>query len=548
MKDAPERLVETQSHCVEAAARVDLKSSRNMSRKQLRGVLDKLQKRAKDAVVQAQRALNNLDETVQEYSLQRSEYTDFESTLKERVGLVEVWLGLTITGGLGDGKVPEFVPLPTVASAGDKEKADDAATDTRKHGEVLKKTLEELTFLPMESKEVKCFTQLLDDVDRLASATDVKQVEDTTSSVADNQVLIGQLLKSVSVAHGDLRRSLASDQKAVKKATEEKKKKAEEKTRKEQQEKEAAARREVAFAKLAGAFKLKYGDLGHPAVQMHDDEEHLKNDAGDGADSESDPEFLNKPFLLKKSAVLEKIMQQEFQADDRTPAAQLKATITRWEKSFPQSREAGASGKVVAPMLPGMGVDSALEIFSSLKISAATSKLPSFASLSERVLLYGAMKDTVQFGSEPSMLATFRAQYSGVCQVLAMSAAHAARYHKEVCGKHDLSWDMHREALKNVTEAEAKACRAKSIDIFHCTLEPGMLLYLPAGFTYAFSVTSQVDANQAMIKYSFLPDKALKSVQAALKEVAAFEPGPADAKVIGVVQHVISAAVGAATA
>ncbi len=526
MKDAPERLVETQSHCVEAAARVDLKSSRNMSRKQLRGVLDKLQKRAKDAVVQAQRALNNLDETVQEYSLQRSEYTDFESTLKERVGLVEVWLGLTITGGLGDGKVPEFVPLPTVASAGDKEKADDSATDTRKHGEVLKKTLEELTFLPMESKEVKCFTQLLDDVDRLASATDVKQVEDTTSSVADNQVLIGQLLK----------------------ATEEKKKKAEEKTRKEQQEKEAAARREVAFAKLAGAFKLKYGDLGHPAVQMHDDEEHLKNDAGDGADSESDPEFLNKPFLLKKSAVLEKIMQQEFQADDRTPAAQLKATITRWEKSFPQSREAGASGKVVAPMLPGMGVDSALEIFSSLEISAATSKLPSFASLSEKVLLYGAMKDTVQFGSEPSMLATFRAQYSGVCQVLAMSAAHAARYHKEVCSKHDLSWDMHREALKNVTEAEAKACRAKSIDIFHCTLEPGMLLYLPAGFTYAFSVTSQVDANQAMIKYSFLPDKALNSVQAALKEVAAFEPGPADAKVIGVVQHVISAAVGAATA
>lgn len=261
----------------------------------------------------------------------------------------------------------------------------------------------------------------------------------------------------------------------------------------------------------------------------------------------ADADFLTKPFLLKQSTQLEQIKQQEFKADDRSPSAQLKATLARWEKSFPQSKEASAAGKVLAPMLPGMGADAAIDIFKSLAIAATRSKLPSFGALSEQVVLYGALKDTVQFGSEPSMLASIRAQHAGVCQVLAMSAADAARYHKEVCNKQDLSWDMHKEALKNLTEAEAKACHAKAISIFHCTLEPGMLLYVPPGFTYAFNVTSQGDANQSLFKYVFLPEKALKFTQAALNEMSTFQPSPGDANVISLVQDVISVALNSET-
>lgn len=114
-KDKPqEKAVE--SHVAEAAALVDLKSSRNMTRKQLRGVLDKLQKKAKEAMVLAVRALNSLEEVTQEYQLQRSEYADFESTLKERVGLVEAWLGSKLQGEVSDAKAPEFVPLQEIAT------------------------------------------------------------------------------------------------------------------------------------------------------------------------------------------------------------------------------------------------------------------------------------------------------------------------------------------------------------------------------------------------------------------------------------------------
>ncbi len=78
--------------------------------------------------------------------------------------------------------------------------------------------------------------------------------------------------------------------------------------------------------------------------------------------------------------------------------------LTRWLAAFPNSSEAKGFGKVVAPLLPAMGADTAIAMFNTLVPKKVVSRLPSYTSVSDNCVCFGAMKDSIHFGPEPHFL------------------------------------------------------------------------------------------------------------------------------------------------
>lgn len=569
----------------------DVKSARNQARKQLRGVLDKLKKKTMATVQASQIQLDAVPKVVAEHSLNREEYREFENTLVERLKVAEAWLGGTVrqkttsdelevvemevvkvtlphakgeqplvqvagTSPAGEGAA---VPSETAAeqeaaakqgegdgavgegTAGKEAKQELSLDDLKQravnaHDDIVRAAIEALTFFPMESKNLPSSQRLFQVVFNLHDAASMKAVEDTTTEVVDAKTLVEQLLKSLNVAAVDLKRALGTDEKAAKKEKEEHQKKLSEQQAKKLQERELAERRRIASLKVSTAFKCGLAEIGHGAIQMFNDTASLLEAVGAGEVT------FDTPFLVKDSKEVKEVFRTEFSDKDTSAKAQMSRTLVRWAKSFPSSSEAVTENKVVAPMLVSMGLDAANEVFRALAPSRVESRLPSFTAMSESVVLFGALKESVNFGHEPNLLACMRLQHDGVCNIMTISATDAIRYWKEVCNKEAVTWDMYRETLKNLTVAEAKACHTKGIHIHHGEFEPGMALYIPIGFVTGSFVASQSKANQSAVKFPLLPSACLRSADEALGALTTLKPQATDAKTIGILRDVIAVA------
>jgi hypothetical protein len=504
---------------------VDITSTRNQQKKQLRTALDRFQKKFMALVHDGRQQMAGIDKAVADAGLKRDSYTDFETTLKERLLVAESWLGGTVSHDDAK-KIHELTYLDL--KSGDENAA---AALLKEHEKLWAYNLSQLTYLPMESRDLLCCTKLEAVVDGVGAATCVEQVEEAAKLWADNLNLLQQLQKSVAVSISDLKKAIASDEKAALKAQSDAKKKAEETRQKLLEDQEMAERRRIATLKKSGAFKIKWGDIGHPKIQVYDSEGALQ-DALQGGPAE----VVRGPFLLKTAAKFAEILKHK--ADDKSPEAVLKGTMERWEKSFPASSEAKKEDKVVAPLLAIMGLDLALEGFRSLKIQRVESGLPSFNSMSEHVQLYGALKDSVHFGYEPTFLATLRAQVSGVCEVLIMTPVDVTKHTKEVVvDASEVTFQKAEDVLKHMTENEATVCKTKGVSVWHGTVEPGMLLYVPIGCAIATSVASA--SNLSALKYPFLPSSDKEAARQALAELQKWKPSAAEAKLLGVFQDVL---------
>ena len=408
---------------------------------------------------------------------------------------------------------------------------------SRTYQDRLQKSLEELTFLPMESNALKCMAHLDCVIEALGTATNTDQIETATRVVNDGQSLLNQLLKGVTVSMGDLKRAVITDEKKVKKEQEDQQKKVAEQRKKQLQAEEADERRRLNSIKLSGPFKISMTDARQPAMRMFETAEAFKTEAV-GVDQAS---LFSKPFLIKSCEAFKPIFATEIPEGD-SPTIKLQKTLVRWMQSFPKS-SALKNERVVAPVHGAMGADAAIEAFNAIVPARARSRLPIFTALAEHVMLFGDMKDSVHFGHEPNRMAALRAQHKGACTFLMMSAENVARYYQEVCQKEQITWEMYRNILKNITEADVKACQAKGITIVHGLVEPGMLMYSPAGWVLACRALAEPDSHQSALKFHFLPSAGLDYASTVFETLSRFQPSASDKKVLEVLQDVVTVAI-----
>jgi hypothetical protein len=549
------------------------------------------------AVANGRRELIATMSVVNEANLPAEDYGEFRETLQERIRVGEAWLGAEVKLATGYGASHELVPMSfhTISKTGPENKKEKLKTDADKkeaaeedesttgadkeeqegpdgreepeeetadgaserreegggegqgiaaHAAYLKKCLQDVQYLPMESKDVHSLSHLEDGVDRLATATTMATLEEVTGLVTQSKVLIDQLIRGIQIATSDLRKAVNRDAAEYKRKLEADKKKIEEDRLKAQKAEEAAHQRKLMSMKVAGTFKLPLADIGHPAITIYSDTKSWL------AAQTNLEEFVSKPSLLKSAEVFKKCFNGNFDAaKDTCPEAKLKFALERWGKAFPQSEEAQRTHKVVAPVLESMGGDFCLNGFKSLFPGHLASTHPGFTAMTGKVFLYGALKNSVLLGHEPHFLATLRAQHSGMAQILLMSATDAQTFARDVCNKGgDLTWESFSHVLKNISESDAKACIERKIRIWHATLEPGMVLFCPPGFTLGIASSGQSEEQQTALKFALLPNGAFKGQQDMLSAVEAFHPSAADRKVIGTLQDVLALAAAVATA
>jgi hypothetical protein len=102
---------------------------------------------------------------------------------------------------------------------------------------------------------------------------------------------------------------------------------------------------------------------------------------------------------------------------------------------------------------------------------------------------------------------------------------------------------MYQDVLRNLTEADLKSCKDKNICVFHGSVEPGVMLYTPPGYSFGTTVSSQVTDHVAAVKMYFLPGGAnLRALSEQYSAISKFGPEAKDRKQVDMLLDVITVA------
>ena len=87
-------------------------------------------------------------------------------------------------------------------------------------------------------------------------------------------------------------------------------------------------------------------------------------------------------------------------------------------------------------------------------------------------------------------------------QILGTSASDAKKV-AELLNLKEWKYDTFVHLFKSLTEADVKRCASQGVKFFHGQVEPGVILYIPPGFT--LGCASSAASAQSALKFSFLP-------------------------------------------
>ena len=423
----------------------------------------------------------------------------------------------------------------------DQEKKPEEGKPTKAcvHKALVTAAFANLTFLPIESRDMKSATELEDMLTSVSTFETLSEIEATSKAFENQEHLLKQLGKSLGVAINDLKKASSSEVNNVKAGLTAGQLLKKEAQHKSDNEKEAGERRKLASLKVAGPFKIAWTDHGHSKIRTFPDDQALQ----------ASDDKVSKPWIVHKSCAFAELFAMIPTNEDQSDVAALKRTLSRWHKQFPNASECTTDFKVVAPLLPVMGSDCAVSLFNKLFGERVVSKLPSYHAIAENVLMFGALQDSCHFGREANSVATLRAQYAGATDVLAISGTGALKLIKEVWKKDAPTWDLYDKIFTHISQADAVQCKEKGITIWTGTVAPGDVLYVPAGFTTATRMRMPADAAQhtAAMKFGFLASKDLSATAEVLSALIACNPNPADLKVINLLQDVVALAQETAT-
>ncbi len=122
-------------------------------------------------------------------------------------------------------------------------------------------------------------------------------------------------------------------------------------------------------------------------------------------------------------------------------------------------------------------------------------------------------------------------------QVLATSASDAKKM-TEILNMKDVNYETYSSLFKNLSDTDVKKCAEHGVNIFHGQVEPGMILYIPPGFTLGFASSGNL---QSALKLSFLPSGVSAWATSQLSIIkTTFGLTAADTKLLDVVLDVLA--------
>lgn len=302
--------------------------------------------------------------------------------------------------------------------------------------------------------------------------------------------------------------------------------------------KQAEEHRRAAGMKDAACFKVKLVEMGF--FELATQTETARKKAMSGKDGGK--EFFKTPKLLTCDSI-QGIFASVGDAKDGSAAAKLHNAMRRWRDSFPSSDECRRSGKVVAPIYEALGLEAFMSAVEEVLPTKHRCRLRGerVAPLLDKPVFYGGLHGVVHISPEPNFLANLRFQYEGTTKFMLISAMEAEKFLHVTGSK--LDWNGLMDIVRSMTEASAKSFKDRGGMVYHGTLTPGTILYVPVGFVVATASTAQCTKHHAALKFSFLPavDKDLmKYHMICFEALAKFQPAKADATVLETLQDALT--------
>jgi hypothetical protein len=479
---------------------VDLGRARNASTaaatKSLKAVKSKIQTVLAEALVIHSEAQSKYASNV--------DCTAFMATLKERCGLAEAWLGVTTTFENGAPRFDdqEFKDKETVLLDGSNEKA-------AMHDELLKKTMELIKLLPIESRDFCAASRMSLMLGALASAESTDDIEQIDADMTQNRLLCDQLAKGLKIASADMKKAMRDIDKDHKKKEDADLRQKADTTRVQTEEKEVHERRRIVQLKGAGCFNVKFTECGHQPLKM------FESPAAFVTALESNPDEVWKhPCIIKDAWKM---------ADLKV----LPVTLQAWTKNFPKNTD--PNGHIVAPLYATHGLDEASAVLRKClpEKFEVKSGLPSFQGLVDKVMLYGDLCTSLDFVLDATRLGTLRF-HGYATQKLVIGSVMEMHTAMKLKTSEAMTVQSFSDSLRSLTEASAKELKSGGCVLHFGDLQPGMCLMVPPGFVVGSACPPDEAVHPAGFKKAFLPAHGLPNTDALmqfiLKECGPSEP------------------------
>jgi hypothetical protein len=433
--------------------------------------------------------------------------TSFMATLKERCDLAEAWLGVTTT--FADG-VPTFLVQEFTAVNSKDVLVDGTEEKAVLHDVLLKKTMEPIKLLPIESRDFMAASRMTFLLAALASAESVDDIERIDTDMTQNRLLCDQLAKGLKIASADMKKAMRDIDKDQKKQLDNASREQADKARVQTEEKEVHERRRIVQLKGAGCFNVKFAENGHNPLKVYDSPAAFVK-----ALEETTDLVWSQPCIIRGAWI---------EGDLKV----LPGTLKSWTKNFPKNTD--TNGHNVAPLYTAHGLDEATATLRQClpQKFEVQSGLPSFQGIVDKVMLYGSLCTALDFVLDATRLGSFRF-HAYATQKLVIG--NVMEMHKVLKSKtpEAMTVQSYSDALKTLTDNSAKELKSGGCVLHFGELQPGMCLMVPPGFVVGSACTATELVHPAGFKKAFLPAHGLPKTDS-LMQFMLKECGPSEAQ------------------
>ena len=358
-------------------------------------------------------------------------------------------------------------------------------------------------------------------VGRLAAniqvAADMAAITTAQSEWENQKILISQLTASLRTARSDLARENKSRATRLAKQKDEEKAAAAEKTKKEQAEIAERHRKMLRAAKECTVASLDLVSMGHPSVRILDGDSGLTTFRKERI---KEHEAWGVPIVVTKSELLEEALKD----------AKLSDTLTRWTSAFTITVDAKRDDKTAAPASDSHGVAAlqpVLQHYMPVHAFVDQTVLPTLRSATQSSWFYGYTPTLAAADFEADFLGTMRMQRNGSTKLLFVSALDLIKVVPREAPNNKKSWaERAREALKCLTEDEAKIWHSKGASIYSASVTGPAIVYSPPGYLTFTKVTSNEPVSG--LRHCFLCNS--DAAEEAFKQLALLCPSSANAQ------------------
>ena len=316
--------------------------------------------------------------------------------------------------------------------------------------------------LPMEKASLQTQQCILNATRLMKTAASEKELDEMMDGVKTQVVLLNQLVNSMRAATSELS-TLVKRRKTIREKAQEKKKT---EVLKAQQEQGDLEKLRLQKKRKMDPFHLDFAKVG------------LRSCVTLPTPSSATEDHFAAPWLLEGYAQVGNLCT--------TDGTQLAATLERWKKLFPETKQCKSHGAVIAPLAPGMGHDEPglLALCAALAPESIDNVFPRYSAAVSTWFLYGESDMMIATDFEAEMLGCLRVQLGGVTQFYGMplTAIMDAMQNPRL-----KSGDEFKSFLSQMTQERLQLIAEKKLQFVHGCVRGGQVLVIPPGWVMSYA-------------------------------------------------------------